>query len=1028
MIKRLLDPKTLTEMCATIQISSQQRTAAEKWLKMLDDGALNNEKKNYLNFFKIILVDLLGYNEDKIKHEEHFIDFTYVEKGQTIACIEAKGTSARNLFMPQPKGKKEHETPVKQTWNYMGGENAEYGICTNYRDFVLITKKFALTKYHIFDFQSIRDNPGALREFLGIFSMDALAGGFPYRAQTRSADIDHDLTDEFYDLYSQTRLMLIHEFEDKGIPKNEAVSTAQVFLNRLMFIFFAEDANLVKNGMFDDEMVGILESNIKLNTKRVWNYVVEELFTAFENGQADPYIHAFNGGLFKESLHNTAFFPDKRKKEFFDAFRRRNPANSWEYKPRVAEAVRSVDCLNPVIKNLLKISSYDFHSQIRVDILGNIFENSVTDLEILLGRRSSTRRREGIYYTPEYITRYICINTIVGYLSHSGNARNPAELVDEYSDNLDGLHEHMNSIKILDPACGSGAFLIGAARVLIDIHEEIMQRKYRGGKNEDDVLDRSIDAGRISEIVRNNIYGIDINPQSVDIARLSLFLLTAADGEKLPDLSSNVFVGNSVVLDSSQGGFDWKKAFPAVFNCKNPGFSVIIGNPPYVRQELLTASAKQSMKTLPVSTPPLVIPNGFVVPKTSDLSAYFYYHSLGRLRENGRLGFISGDNWIRAEYGRPLRQVLLSNTKIDALICPRFKVFPDADINTVVILLRRHRDNESRILLANATSDLDFAAPSLDTVAHALPSDLGEGNWGIHFDKPMPKPLFPSISLKDAGILKRGITTGCNDFFVLSRDDVKTHKISPAYLRPVVTGGDLPRLTAGNATKYLVDVQASKSVLTKSSHGRLVKKYIEHGEKMTVVPKKGSKTTPVRLPDLPTVTGRNPWYSLPIPPPPPPTIFISRINHRVLRVYENRTVGRRAYVALDTYLHFVPHTKAYTGAFLAYFASSYFALHMEKNATPLGGGALRIDNRVLAMTPVPNFAKLSKATHSMEKAWSEYCTTLDKDALDINVFEALDMSSQLDPVRVELSRLVERRLQATKLSVSAYIDTDIRLS
>lgn len=955
MIERLLDHGTIRRMCAGIKIGSRQRTAAEKWLGMLDDGLLENEKKNHLNFFKVVLVDLLDYPEEQIKYEEDYVDFAYAEEGRTISCIETKGTSTKNLFIPQARDKKEHETPVKQTWNYMGSKNAEYGICTNYRDFVLITKKFALTKYHIFDFESIRNNSDALKEFLGVFSAPSLASGFPYKVQGKSADADMDLTSEFYSLYSQTRLMLIREFEDKEMSRGEAVATAQTFLNRLMFVFFAEDAGLVKKGMFDRDMIGILGSNIKANTKRVWNYVVEELFTAFENGQTDPHIAAFDGGLFKDPLHKNAFFPDKRKEDFFDGHCRIS-ASSWEYKPRVAEAVRGVTGLNPIVGNLLKLSSYDFQSQIRVDILGHIFENSVSDLEVLLGRRSAERRQEGIYYTPEYVTRHICHATIIRHLSRSGDARNPAELVVEYRDSLDDLHERMGRIRILDPACGSGAFLIGAARTLIDIHEEIMRYKYLDDESGNG-LDQSIDAGRISKIVRNNIHGIDINPQSVDIARLSLFLLTAADGETLPDLSSNVMVGNSVTVDPDHGGLDWTRAFPAVFRGKNPGFSVIIGNPPYVRQESLTASAKRAMAALPSSLL-LALHDGFLVPKTSDLSAYFYYHSLGRLCKNGRLGFISGDNWLRTKYGKPLRQALLSNAEIDAVISPRFKVFSDADVNTVIVLLkRRPPSGESHVLFANAKSDLDFAEPSLDTVARVRQGDLGAGDWSLYFDKPEIEPLFPVMRLGDAGTLRRGVTTGCNDFFILSADEARNRGISAAYLWPIVTGGELPRLTAKHATKYLLDVRAGKGALAKTAPGRLVKKYIEAGEAMTVSSQRGGRSAPARIPDLPTVAGRDPWYSLPVPEPPP--IFISRINDRALRVYENGRPGRRDYQAVDTYLHFTPAVKKYTSAFLAFFASSLFALRMERHAAPLGAGGLRIDNRVLAEAPVPDFGQLS---------------------------------------------------------------------
>ena len=187
---------------------------------------------------------------------------------------------------------------------------------------------------------------------------------------------------------------------------------------------------------------------------------------------------------------------------------------------------------------------------------------------------------------------------------------------------------------------------------------------------------------------------------------------------------------------------------------------------------------------------------------------------------------------------------------------------------------------------------------------------------------------------------------------------------------------------------------------------------------MTVMPKKGGGSARVALPELPTVASRSPWYSLPVPAPPP--IFVSRINDRSIRVYENGGRGRGAYRALDTYLHFTPSVEPHTGAFLAYFASSYFALDMEKNAAPLGGGGLRIDNRVLMDARVPAFGSLAPGVVClMEKAWSEYCDTLDRKRLDKAVFAALGMADQLDAVKAELDRLVDRRMRASKQAVGS---------
>ena len=503
------------------------------------------------------------------------------------------------------------------------------------------------------------------------------------------------------------------------------------------------------------------------------------------------------------------------------------------------------------------------------------------------------------------MTDYICSRAIAGYLSPSGGAETPAGLVAECADSLDDLEARMGRMSILDPPCGSGALLAGAVRVLIGIREEIGRRRNGSGAGRTGKPARSAaTVGRVSRMLRTSIYSIDTSPQSVDIARLSLFLLAEAeDGPRaataeaeatatnsLPYLSGNIVVGNGVLAGPDRGGLDWKAAFPAVFAGENPGFSVIIGNPPYVRHELLGGRAKRAMAALPGGLDVAAPRRASRVPMTSDLSAYFYYHSLARLRRNGRLGFISGDNWLRAEYGRPLRRSLLAGAEIKALVSPRFKVFPDADINTVIVLLaRRPPAAGSRVMFANAASHSDLAEGSLDVAARVPASGLGEDDWSRFFDGSPPEPPFPAVALGSAGHLRRGITTGRNDFFVLPRGSEWVRKLPASCLKPLVGVGMPPRLDGGRASRYVFDVGDAKDELAKTAQGRLAMQYVEHGEALMVDPKKGGRSAPVPLPKLPTLAGRSPWYSLRTHPPPP--IFISRIIDRTIRVHENGDWG-----------------------------------------------------------------------------------------------------------------------------------------
>src|SRR5438105_3455659 len=152
----LFNPKTTKKLCSNITITSAQKKAANEWLELLGKNELEDEKKNYLKFASIILDKILGYPISKINFENDNVEFQFSDStGKNVVCFEAKGTAIKDLFALQHRDKKEHETPIKQTWDYMGKNNLDYGICTNYKDFVLIDKSQGYSRYYLFDFTEI---------------------------------------------------------------------------------------------------------------------------------------------------------------------------------------------------------------------------------------------------------------------------------------------------------------------------------------------------------------------------------------------------------------------------------------------------------------------------------------------------------------------------------------------------------------------------------------------------------------------------------------------------------------------------------------------------------------------------------------------------------------------------------------------------------------------------------------------------------------------------------------------------------
>ena len=1009
-----MSPRTLGRLCGDVSPTAGQRAAAAEWLALLEEGKLAEERASRPRFMKIVLGKMLGYGGGDMACERGGAEFRYAPGGRTVACFVVKGAATPDLFAPQHRAKKEHCTPIKQTWDCMGSSGAEYGICSSCRHFVLITRRFGHARYYTFDFEWIRRDPDRLREFVGVFSRGRMEGGFVERAHDESAREERELAEEFYDLYGRTRLMLAKEFEASGDDRAGAVARAQWLLNRLIFIFFVEDSGLSgRKDMFIDGVADMLGGAVTRGTSRVWNYIVHELFEFYRAGCEDPRVFAFKGGLFDGGMGGQARFPDRRRGGFFDEFRPRVGRRSWELKERARGAVGAHGDVNPVIKNLLSLASYDFRSQIGAAILGRAFENSVSDLEEMLGGPESRRKDEGIYYTPRHVARYVCLRTIVPLLSRSGAARDPQDLVAEYAGDLDELDRRLDGIRILDPACGSGAFLIEAAATLLEIHGEMRRHREAagggGGASDRSTLDPSIRDARARRIAAENLYGIDTSPLSAEIARLSLFLLTASAGESLPDLSSRIVAADSI---SPGGGRDWEDMFAGVFSGDNPGFSAIVGNLPHARREAIRGDKGAMQLRRHPRRAPLDLPDGFEIPRNSDLSAYFYVHSIARLRRGGRLGFVSGDGWMRAGHGAALQRVLLDNTEIDTVAVADFKALGGADVNAAVVVAERGRPrpgHEVRLAAAGGPADFTAEAAGAGPGGRSVPqSGLGPGNWSARLAAgPPAKAPFAEVPMADAGAVRFGTRTGHKPFFVLSAAEAERRGVPRRYLRPCVAGRGGPLLEDGDATEFLLDAPDEKGVLERTADGRALLEYIRRGEAMEAETTSGGRRTTARLPDLPTLSARRPWYSLGLGAAPPPPIFLSRLVDSRIRVYENGGTYR----ATNTHVSYAPNRKEHVRALSACLASAWFALHLERNANPLGGGALRITAGNFARAPVPDLAALpGGAVRRLEGAWEAYCADADAARLDRTVLGALGFdAAQIGTILGELDRLVRRR-------------------
>ncbi len=401
---------------------------------------------------------------------------------------------------------------------------------------------------------------------------------------------------------------------------------------------------------------------------------INELFRFADRGNEERGIGAFNGGLFKESLRHLEIRDKLEDLSFFnDCYK------TWKFEEKYEEIESLLgvykDTLNPIYKNLLLISFFDFGSELSVNILGHIFENSIGDIEELKDETTERRKRDGVFYTHEYITDYICRNTIIPFLSLNGESNTVHKLINEYEreNNLDKLDDKLKEIKILDPACGSGAFLNNAVDVLFEIHEALYNSKYPEDKLDKYLFD-SLDRRR--QIISNNIYGVDLNEESVEITKLSLFLKLATstgidEGFKLPNLDKNIKCGNSIISDEELAGnkaFDWENEFSEVFDSGK--FDIIVGNPPYGAK--LTKNEQRYL-------------NKTYIKGASETAIAFIklgYDYL--LKDNGKLGYIIPKAFTFASNYSAIREHLIDNL-VTVIDCK--KVWKEVKLEQVIFIL-----------------------------------------------------------------------------------------------------------------------------------------------------------------------------------------------------------------------------------------------------------------------------------------------------------------------------------------------------
>lgn len=696
---------------------------------------------------------------------------------------------------------------------------------------------------------------------------------------------EEEITDKFYQWYEA----LIHggaykDHEGKrrkiseedclinniyDVEEDDKEELAQIIMNRLIFIKFLQSKNIIDFDLLD-YLSDLEEDELNIRLKelffRVFNKPSDERRGVSKKFKDIPYL---NGNLFTRTK------PEERNEDYYIKYE------------ILVEIIDFLDSFAFVHKE-----SLEERGAIDPKILGYIFERAMT---------ASERKETGAYYTPKEVTKYIAENTVYPTLIEKVNKFLKEEKGykdSELIDSIDELYEKVSAsslwdirqevllqgFKVVDPACGSGAFLLAVANILWQAYAKISEVRGRRDEYPDIWLKRLI--------LKNNIYGVDINPSAVEIARLRLWLwlMDSYEGgeiEPLPDLEHKIRAGNTLVgfvdvsdlknkvtglerwkvgsslsglldkkrdcrekLKSGSGSekedardkleevngalrdilnykfykkllekdidiseeelegmklFHWSMEFLEVFNpdtSEEGGFDIVIGNPPYVRQEGLT-EIKEYLKSFYETY------HG-----RADLYQYFFERSFEILKENGYFSYIVSNKWLRTGYGKPLRK-FLSNYRVEQFIdFGDTEVFKGVSTYPSIIVMKKTDVPNREILTAKVdTENYEPLDSYMEKKSYISSQEaLGDGAWS-----------FPSIEvmelmdkLKERGeklrnIIDdtyRGVLTGLNKAFVIEEGKkesiVEEDPNSEELIKPFLTGRNIRRYHIDDSGKYVI--------------------------------------------------------------------------------------------------------------------------------------------------------------------------------------------------------------------------------
>jgi type I restriction-modification system DNA methylase subunit len=892
----------------------------------------NSKEEQYQEgFLRDLFVNVLGYTinpepnfnlltEQKNITNSKKADGAILVDGKALSVIELKGTETTDLNKIEA-----------QAFGYKSNQPG-----CNY----VVTSNFEKLRFYI-------DNTTQQEEFnlftltkaqfeilYACLSWESIHKNTPMQLLNESVSKENTITKNLYKDYSDFKRALFANMVELNPHFDKLVlfKKTQKLLDRFLFIFFAEDRGLLPTNLIfriNQEWKNLQAMRIPVSLYERYKIYFNDLnhgakvsLPAFgkKTGEAitqEFEIFAYNGGL---------FVPDE-----------------------ILDNIQIDDALLHLHSE--KMSHYDFQSDVDVNILGHIFENSLNEIDEIkseiegniLEKTKTRRKKDGVFYTPKYITKYIVDNT-VGKLCTEKKEEMKLNDEDFITDKklqtktkkalLDKLAEYrawLLDLTICDPACGSGAFLNQALEFLIVEHRYVdeLQAKLLG----DSMILSDIE----NSILERNIYGVDLNDESVEIAKLSLWLRTAQKGRKLNSLNNNIKCGNSLIDDPAVAGdkaFSWEQEFPEVF--AKGGFDVVIGNPPYVRQELLGNKVKEYLSLHYKN-----VYNGI-----ADLYVYFYDLSFKILKEKGQMGFITPNKWLERKYGAELRNFLIK-LRIDEIVnMNKMAVFEDAIADPSIFLFTNIKDE---------IFPIKYKCPiNIDELYNYHSEVFEKGKlstdmWRFsNFENQAIIDKFKkaenTIKGYTNGGVYYGIKTGLNEAFIINHEIkenlIKADPKSNEVIKKMVEGDDFKRWHLNHSGRYLL--ATGYDINVPKEYPFIYNQLLKYEEKLIKRTDKGKDYWNLRSCD---------YYSK--FDQPKIIYYHTAINHNFYLDNEGYFISANCYFIsnADHYLQCVLNSKLFN--FIKYFLFPHFG-DVENSR------GVRLDGNVMSNLPIKNISQSEK--------------------------------------------------------------------